>query len=119
MECAPSRQDKMTGVKMQTGKLNAIQRYHAMAAVLNNGVGSNLKSVSMVLWKRSTMPLSGMRSVGASLSACSRKGSGDMVSPSGTRGAGSTKVRAGRRKTMGREPELVTWPPLATFQDAP
>ena len=25
------------------------------------------------------------------------KGSGDMVSPSGTRGAGSTKVRAGRR----------------------
>ena len=47
------------------------------------------------------------------------KGDGDMVSPSGTRGAGSTKVRAGRRKTMGREPELVTWPPLATFQDAP
>ena len=47
MECAPSRQDKMTGVKMQTGKLNAIQRYHAMAAVLNNGVRSNLKSVSM------------------------------------------------------------------------
>jgi hypothetical protein len=34
---------------------------------------------------------------GASLSGCSRKGTGDMVSPSGTRGAGSTKVRAGRR----------------------
>ncbi len=34
---------------------------------------------------------------GASLSACPRKGTGDMVSPSGTRGAGSTKVRAGRR----------------------
>ena len=34
---------------------------------------------------------------GASLSACFRKGDGDMVSPSGTRGAGSTKVRAGRR----------------------
>jgi hypothetical protein len=33
---------------------------------------------------------------GASLSGCSRKGTGDMVSPSGTRGAGSTKVRAGR-----------------------
>ena len=35
--------------------------------------------------------------IGASPSACSRKGSGNMVSPSGTRGAGSTKVRAGRR----------------------
>ena len=35
--------------------------------------------------------------IGAFLSACSRKGDGDMVSPSGTRGAGSTKVRAGRR----------------------
>jgi hypothetical protein len=35
--------------------------------------------------------------VGALLSAYSRKGDGDMVSPSGTRGAGSTKVRAGRR----------------------
>src|ERR1700677_1399879 len=35
--------------------------------------------------------------IGASLSGCSRKGTGDMVSPSGTRGAGSTKVRAGRR----------------------
>ena len=35
--------------------------------------------------------------VGALQSACSRKGDGDMVSPSGTRGAGSTKVRAGRR----------------------
>ena len=33
---------------------------------------------------------------GASLSGCSRKGTGDMVSPFGTRGAGSTKVRAGR-----------------------
>ena len=29
--------------------------------------------------------------------ACFRKGDGVMVSPSGTRGAGSTKVRAGRR----------------------
>ena len=29
------------------------------------------------------------------------KGEGDMVSPSGTRGAGSTKVRAGRRQTLG------------------
>src|SRR5262249_14456488 len=37
-----------------------------------------------------------------------------MVSPSGTWGAGSTKVRAGRRQTLGCEPELVTWPPLAT-----
>jgi hypothetical protein len=35
--------------------------------------------------------------IGVSLSGCFRKGSGDMVSPSGTRGAGSTKVRAGRR----------------------
>ena len=35
--------------------------------------------------------------IGASLSGCFRKGTGDMVSPSGTRGAGSTKVRAGRR----------------------
>ncbi len=35
--------------------------------------------------------------VGALLSACSRKGDGDMVSPSWRRGAGSTKVRAGRR----------------------
>jgi DNA helicase-2/ATP-dependent DNA helicase PcrA len=35
--------------------------------------------------------------IGASLSDCFRKGTGDMVSPSGTRGAGSTKVRAGRR----------------------
>ena len=34
--------------------------------------------------------------VGALQSAYSRKGDGDMVSPSGTRGAGSTKVRAGR-----------------------
>ena len=34
---------------------------------------------------------------GASWSGCSREGAGDMVSPSGTRGAGSTKVRAGRR----------------------
>jgi hypothetical protein len=33
--------------------------------------------------------------IGASLSGCFRKGTGDMVSPSGTRGAGSTKVRAG------------------------
>ncbi len=33
-----------------------------------------------------------------------------MVSPSGTRGTGSTKVRAGRRQTLGCEPELVTWP---------
>ena len=33
---------------------------------------------------------------GASFSGCSRKGADDMVSPSGTRGAGSTKVRAGR-----------------------
>src|SRR6516165_9857747 len=41
-----------------------------------------------------------------------------MVSPSGTRGAGSTKVRAGRRETLGCEPELVTWPPLATGPDA-
>ena len=31
--------------------------------------------------------------IGASLSGCFRKGTGDMVSPSGTRGAGSTKVR--------------------------
>ena len=35
--------------------------------------------------------------IGALLSGCFRKGTGDMVSPSGTRGAGSTKVRAGRR----------------------
>ena len=35
--------------------------------------------------------------IGASLSGCFRKGDGDMVSPCGTRGAGSTKVRAGRR----------------------
>ena len=35
--------------------------------------------------------------IGASLSGCFRKGTGDMVSPSGTRGAGSTEVRAGRR----------------------
>jgi hypothetical protein len=35
--------------------------------------------------------------IGASLSGCFRKGTGDMASPSGTRGAGSTKVRAGRR----------------------
>jgi hypothetical protein len=35
--------------------------------------------------------------IGALLSGCFRKGDGDMVSPSGTRGAGSTKVRAGRR----------------------
>src|SRR5215472_16342521 len=41
-----------------------------------------------------------------------------MVSPSGTRGVGSTKVRAGRRQTLGCEPELVTWPPLATCPDA-
>src|SRR6516162_9122820 len=41
-----------------------------------------------------------------------------MVSPSGTWGAGSTKVRAGRRQTLGCEPELVTWPPLATGPDA-
>src|SRR5262249_25562789 len=41
-----------------------------------------------------------------------------MVSPSGTRGAGSTKVRAGRRQTLGCEPELVTWPPLSTGPDA-
>jgi hypothetical protein len=34
--------------------------------------------------------------IGASLSGCSRKGTGVMVSPSGTRGAGSTKVREGR-----------------------
>ena len=34
--------------------------------------------------------------IGALLSACFRKGDGDMVSPSWTRGAGSTKVRAGR-----------------------
>jgi hypothetical protein len=34
---------------------------------------------------------------GASFSGCSWKGADDMVSPSGTRGAGSTKVRAGRR----------------------
>jgi hypothetical protein len=34
---------------------------------------------------------------GAALSGYSREGNGDMVSPSGTRGAGSTKVRAGRR----------------------
>src|SRR3984957_1857172 len=35
--------------------------------------------------------------IGASLSGCFRKGTSDMVSPSGIRGAGSTKVRAGRR----------------------
>jgi hypothetical protein len=35
--------------------------------------------------------------IAASLSGCFRKGTGDMVSPSGTRGAGSTKERAGRR----------------------
>jgi hypothetical protein len=35
--------------------------------------------------------------IGASLSGCFRKGIGDMVSPSGARGDGSTKVRAGRR----------------------
>jgi hypothetical protein len=35
--------------------------------------------------------------IGASVSGCFRKGTGDMVSPSGTRGAGSTKMRAGRR----------------------
>jgi len=40
------------------------------------------------------------------------------VSPSGTRGVGSTKVRAGRRQTLGCEPELITWPPLATGPDA-
>ena len=40
-----------------------------------------------------------------------------MVSPSGTWGTGSAKVRAGRRQTVGREPELVTWP-LATFPNA-
>jgi hypothetical protein len=57
--------------------------------------------------------------IGASLSGCSRKGTGDMVSPSETRGAGSTKVRAGRQYTVAREPELVTWPPPATFPDAP
>ena len=39
--------------------------------------------------------------IGAALSACFRKGDGDMVSPSRTRGAGSTKVRAGRRQTVG------------------
>src|SRR6516162_11470898 len=44
--------------------------------------------------------------------------SGFMVSPSGTRGAGSTKVRAGRRQTLGCEPDLITWPPLATCPDA-
>src|SRR5262250_1397619 len=38
-----------------------------------------------------------------------------MVSPSGTRGAGGTKVRAGRRQTLGCEPELVTWPPLCDW----
>ena len=37
----------MTGVKMQRGKLDAIQRYRAMAAVVNDGVGSDLKSVGM------------------------------------------------------------------------
>jgi hypothetical protein len=35
--------------------------------------------------------------IGASVPACFRKGDGVMVSPSGTRGAGSTKVRADRR----------------------
>ena len=46
--------------------------------------------------KLSTKPLSGMRFPGAAMSGCfwqKRR----MVSPSGTRGAGSTKVRAGRR----------------------
>src|SRR5215472_15646921 len=43
---------------------------------------------------------------------------GGMVSPSGTRGVGSTKVRAGRQQTLGCEPELITWPPLATGPDA-
>ena len=43
------------------------------------------------------LPIIRYEIIGASLSGCSRKGTGDMVSPSGTRGAGSTKVRAGRR----------------------
>src|SRR5215470_9869911 len=43
---------------------------------------------------------------------------GVMVSPSGTRGVGSTKVPAGRRQTLGCEPELITWPSLATGPDA-
>ena len=43
------------------------------------------------------LPIIRYEIIGASLSGCFRKGTGDMVSPSGTRGAGSTKVRAGRR----------------------
>jgi hypothetical protein len=41
------------------------------------------------------LPIIRYEIIGASLSGCSRKGTGDMVSPSGTRGAGSTEVRAG------------------------
>jgi hypothetical protein len=34
-------------------------------------------------------------------------------------GSGSTKVRVGRRQTLGCEPGLVSWPPPATSPDAP
>ena len=75
----------------------------------DEGQDMDLQAVQIVEWKTltvaslmvrfivSTCPLSGMRSVGALLSTCFRKGDSDMVSPSWTRGAGSTKVRAGRR----------------------
>jgi hypothetical protein len=43
------------------------------------------------------LPIIRYEIIGASLSGRFRKGTGDMVSPSGTRGAGSTEVRAGRR----------------------
>ena len=68
------------------------------------------------LTKASAIPLSGM--ISSALWCRPFFENGDMVSPSGTRGAGSTKVRAGRRQTLGCEPDLVTWPPLATGPDA-
>jgi hypothetical protein len=46
------------------------------------------------------MPLSGMRSAAPCCPAVAR-GNRDMVSPSGTRGVGSTNVRAGRRRGFG------------------
>jgi hypothetical protein len=50
----------------------------------------------IVRFIRSAWPLSGMRFAGASVPACFRKGDGVMVSPSGTRGAGSDPARSGR-----------------------
>jgi hypothetical protein len=65
------------------------------------------------------LPIIRYEIIGASLSGCFRKGTGDMVSPSGTRGAGSTKVREAVQRQWAESPSSLRGPPLATFPDAP